>query len=109
MTQSRVTPARMLPWSGGRHQLAADLEHQVHRAHFLEPLVLGGVEPEHLGVAGLARVLGGEQAGGVVGARLDRPEPALRRAHEAPFDPDLHRLHARLVIGADRRGDDEYV
>ena len=99
-------PGRMLPPSGGVSSLVADDDEQVHRADLFEERVLERVEPQHLLVAALPDVVGGLQAGDVVGAGLDRADAAADGAHGFGLHPDLHRLEAGGVVGADRRGDD---
>ena len=95
MTESRVTPPRMRALQRRGDELVADAHDQVHGADLFQVAVLGGVGPQHLRVAALLGLLGGQQAGGVVGARLDRAQAARRGAHVACPRP-------RCVTGLER-------
>src|SRR6478609_1079391 len=90
---------------GGVLALAED-EVEVHAAHLLDPLVLGGGEPNHL-VAALGGGLGlGDQGGRVVAGALGGAGAAGRGADVVLGEPDRDGLDAAGEVGAGRRGDD---
>ena len=98
-------PARMAPFSGGRDHLVADFQHDVHGADLVEVFVLHAVEPQHLGVAGFLRFLGAEQGRGIVAGGLGRAQPAFDGADIGVGGQDADRVHAFLVVSADRADD----
>ena len=107
MIESRVTPLRIVPSSGGVTNSSL-----MRTTMFMVPTssrlaVLAGVGPQHLRVAALLRLLGGQQAGHVVRARLDAAQAAGRRARVLVLDPDARRGERLARVRADRRRDQE--
>ena len=69
--------------------------------------MLLGVEEEHLVAALVVGGLAGQQAGRVVGGRLDGADAADAGADVVGLDVDLHRLEAGREVGPHRPDDDE--
>eukprot|EP01022_Parablepharisma_sp_SALTPOND_P029773 TRINITY_DN7455_c1_g2_i1.p1 TRINITY_DN7455_c1_g2~~TRINITY_DN7455_c1_g2_i1.p1 ORF type:complete len:841 (-),score=220.45 TRINITY_DN7455_c1_g2_i1:648-3170(-) len=84
---------------------AVDDEEHVHGAHFLDALLVAGVQPQHLGEALGVGLFGGQQAGGVVAHGLGLAHAAGRGAHVLLLHVDLHRIEALGVIGPHRPHD----
>ena len=68
---------------------------------------MDAIQVKHLGIAGPRRILMTGQRGGIVGRRLRFARAALHRPHMAVGGQDAHRLHAFLIVAADRREDQE--
>ena len=92
---------------GGGHDLVADLEHDVHGAHFLDVLALHAVQPQDLGVALFLGLLARPEAGAVVAAALGIAGAAADGADVLRLDHDADGLQALLIIAAHGAGDDE--
>jgi hypothetical protein len=87
--------------------LALVNEADVHRADFLDVLVLDGVQPAHLLEPEAAHPLRDVETRGVVAPRLGVPRAALDRAHQLTRDIYLHRLEPVREIRPHRPRDDE--
>ena len=85
-----------------RDHLVADAQHDVHGANFVEVAAVYAVEPQHLREAGTMRLLGSQQACGVVAGRLGRTGAAIHGADVLIRDQDPHRIDALGVVSADR-------
>ena len=106
MIESRVTPGRIVPPSGGRrHRAVVEDEEDVHAAELLDPPAFGGVEEDDLVAAVPDRLGLGDEARGVIAAAFGGARAAGRGAGVVVREPDADRLLAALEIGADRRGD----
>ncbi len=81
-------------------------EADVHGPHFLDVAAFDGVEPEHLRVPLLARVLAGVEAGGVVAARFGLAHAAVYRPHVLVGNVYGDGVEALLEVGADGADDD---
>lgn len=99
--ESRVMPPRIEPRSGGVTQCVLELEEHVHRADFLDILVLLAIEPKHLLIALLLRDIARKNRSRVVAARFRETDAALHRANQ-------FRLHIntdwRKTLGLIRAG-----
>jgi hypothetical protein len=77
--------------AGGGVDLAADLEHDVHAADFLDVLLLHAVQPQHLRKALLLGQLAGLDGGRVVAAALGKAGQARGRADVLVLHVDASR------------------
>src|SRR5271165_2006003 len=84
---------------------AAD-EKQVHAAHFFDPAMLGGVQPDHLVAALLHGLLLGHEGARVVPPALDRTGAAGRGPGVLLGQPHRDRLDPAAEVGRGGRGDD---
>ena len=87
--------------------LAVDDEHHVHRADFLDILVLTTVQPEHLIEAARRGVKGCLEGGGVVAAGLGSADAALDGADIVLLDVDAQRLNAVFIVRTAGGADDD--
>ena len=85
-----------------------DLEHDVHRADFLDVFALHAVQPEHLGIALELGLVAGAVAGGVVAAALGVAGAAADGADVLGLDHDLDRVQPFLIVAA-HGGEDHAV
>ncbi len=90
-----------------RDHLVADAHHDVHGADFVEEAALHAIQVQHLRIARLRRILLARERLRVVRRGLRLAGAAAHRAHMAVGRQDAHRLHAFLVVGPDRREDQE--
>ena len=81
-------------------------EEDVHRAHFLDVLLLHAVQPKDLGIALLVGLVLGQEGGGVVAAGLRHAGAPPHRPDILGFYINLHRFQAGFVVGPGRGGDD---
>ena len=91
---------------GGGVDLAVDLEHDVHAAHFFDVLLLDAVQPQHLGVALLLSQLAGLDGSGVVAAALGKAGQAGGGADVVVLHVDADGVDALGVVGAGGGADD---
>src|SRR5699024_3118365 len=91
---------------GGGIDIAVDLEHDVHAAHFFDVLLFHAVQPQHLGIALLFGQLAGLDGSGVVAAALGEAGQAGGGADVVVFHVDADGVDPLGVVGAGGGADD---
>ena len=89
-----------------RDDSTVDLEHDVHRADFLDVAAGDAVEPENLREALFLGAFAGADGAGVVAAALRVAGAAADRADVRILDHDVHGVEALFIVAADRAEDD---
>ena len=90
-----------------RNQCVLELEEHVHRADFLDILVLLAIEPKHLLIALLLRDIARKNRRRVVAARFRETDAALHRANQFRLHINTDWRKTLGIIRAGRRTNNE--